>query len=229
MQYADPDCAFCPSTVRACRAGEAEGRGPGFCPSKVDPDTLAAARTFYDDERTRHFAKTAAEVEGEGYCQWSRAEEIIRFAKKMGYRKIGIATCIGLLDTAYLYASILESHGFEVLSVACKAGNVAKEEIGLRDEQKVRPGSFEPMCNPIAQAEMLNAHGSEFNVVMGLCVGHDSLFFQHAQAPSTVLVVKDRVLAHNPIGALQLAGSYYQRLWGPLGPKAPGKKPNARR
>ena len=25
-------------------------------------------------------------------------------------------------------------------------------------------------------------HGCEFNVVMGLCIGHDSIFFKHAMA-----------------------------------------------
>lgn len=228
MIYDDPNCAYCPPTVRACRNGEAATKGPGFCPSKVDTAPLEAARVEYEDEATRRFAKASAEVEAEGYGVWCRAEEIIHFAKKMGYHKLGIATCIGLVDFAHLYASILESHGFEVLSVACKTGSVPKEKLGLRDDQKVRPGTFEPMCNPIAQAEMLNAHASEFNILMGLCVGHDSLFFRHAQAPCTVLVTKDRVLAHNPLGALELADTYYQRLWGPLGPKAPGKQPNAR-
>ncbi len=29
-----------------------------------------------------------------------------------------------------------------------------------------------------------------------------------------MLVAKDRVLAHNPIGALDLADTYYNRVWG---------------
>ena len=65
---------------------------------------------------------------------------------------------------------------------------------------------------------MLNAHGCEFNVVMGLCIGHDSLFFKYAKGLSTVLVAKDRVLGHNPVAALQLADSYYSRVWGPERP-----------
>ena len=63
---------------------------------------------------------------------------------------------------------------------------------------------------------------------MGLCIGHDSLFFKHAKAISTVLVAKDRVLGHNPVAALQLADSYYSRLWGPDRPAKPPKLPVAR-
>ncbi len=156
----------------------------------------------------------------------------MEFAKRMGWKKIGMANCIGLIDLANGFAGVLESHGFEVISVACKNGNIPKEEIGLTDAQKLRPGHFEPACNPVAQAEMLNAHGSEFNVVMGLCIGHDSLFFKHATAPTTVLVTKDRVLGHNPVAALQLLDSYYSHLYGPLKPakaakRRPAKQPRS--
>ncbi|MGA3401172.1 MAG: DUF1847 domain-containing protein [Acetobacteraceae bacterium] len=229
MTYVDPACAYCPSNVRACRAGEAEARGPGFCPSKVDPDTQAAARALYDDPATRKVAHVSALVESAGYCQWTRVEEVVQFAKRMGYRKIGIANCISFVDHAYVLSGILESHGFEVVSVACKNGNIPKEAIGIQEHEKIRPGNFEALCNPVAQAEMLNAHGCEFNVVMGLCIGHDSLFFKYAHGLSTVLVAKDRVLGHNPVAALQLADSYYSRVWGPDRPAKPPKLPVAGR
>ena len=90
-------------------------------------------------------------------------------------------------------------------------------------------GGFEPLCNPISQAEMLNRHGSEFNIVMGLCIGHDSLFFKYAKGLTTVLVAKDRVLGHNPVAALQLADTYYSRVWGPDKPAKPPKLPAAGR
>jgi len=229
MTYVDPACAYCPSNVRACRVGDAASRGPGFCPSKVDPDTQAAARALYDDPATHKIAHAAALVESEGYCKWTRVEEVVQFAKKMGYRKIGIANCISFVDHAYVLSGILESHGFEVVSIACKNGNIPKEALGIQEHEKIHPGGFEALCNPIAQAEMLNAHGCEFNVVMGLCIGHDSLFFQHAKGVSTVLVTKDRVLGHNPVAALQLADSYYDRLWGPERPAKPPKLPVAGR
>jgi uncharacterized metal-binding protein len=225
MAYEEPGCAYCPTTVRACRQGEADTRGPGYCPSKVDEAGLDAAWQRYADPEIQRFAKASALVESEGYGKWSRVEEIVQFAKKMDYRRIGIATCISFVDLTRVLSAILESHGFAVASVACKTGGVAKEDIGLEDREKIRPGGHESMCNPIAQAELLNRAGCDFNVVMGLCIGHDSLFFKHSQAPATTLVAKDRVLAHNPIGALQLADTYYSRIWGPLKPRSLPTKP----
>ena len=225
MTYHDPGCAYCPSTVRACRQGESQSRGPGFCPSKVADDGLDDAWTRYADPDVRRIAQASALVESEGYCRWTRVEEIAQFAHRLGYRKLGIATCISFVDLARTLSGILESHGFEVASVACKSGGIAKEAIGLRDDQKIRPGGHESMCNPIAQAELLNRAGCELNVVLGLCVGHDSLFFRHSRGLATTLVAKDRVLGHNPVAALQLADTYYQRVWGPQRPPTPPTKP----
>ncbi len=56
-------------------------------------------------------------------------------------------------------------------------------------------------------------------------MGHDSLFFRHSKGLATTLVAKDRVLAHNPVGALQLADTYFSRVWGPLRPATPSKLP----
>jgi uncharacterized metal-binding protein len=142
----------------------------------------------------------------------TRIEETAEFARRMGYRRLGLAFCAGLQEEARTLARILEAHGFEVVSVVCKAGAVPKESIGIQDDEKVRIGQFESMCNPIAQAAVLNAEDAEFNIVVGLCVGHDSLFLKYANAPCTVLVAKDRVLAHAPAAALHTASSYYPWL-----------------
>ena len=229
MKYEDPACAYCPPTVRACRQGESEERGPGFCPIKVDPEVQAHARKCYDEPQTRKVSQESAVVESQGYCKWTRVEEIVQFAKRMGFRRIGIANCISFVDHAHVLSGILESHGFEVVSVACKTGSIPKEDLGIADQDKVRPGAFESLCNPVCQAELLAAHGCELNVVMGLCVGHDSLFFKHAQGLTTVLVAKDRVLGHNPVAALHLADTYYSRVWGPDKPALPRKLPVAGR
>lgn len=225
MKYESSGCAYCPPTVRACRQGESKERGPGFCPSKTDHEGIDRAWEKYQDPFIRQVAQVSARVESEGYCRWTRVEEICAFAGKMGFKKIGIATCISFVDLAYTLSAILESHGFTVASVACKNGDIPKEMIGLRDEEKVRPGGHESMCNPISQAELLNRAGCELNVVLGLCVGHDSLFFRYSEGLATTLVPKDRVLAHNPVGALQLADSYFQRVWGPHRPPSPPRKP----
>jgi uncharacterized metal-binding protein len=209
MKYEDPSCAYCPDTVRACRVGESADRGPGYCPTKVDPDGIEEAAGKYDDAGIRRVSQVAAVVEAEGYCQWTRVQEICEFAKRMGFKKIGIATCISFVDHAKILSGILESHGFEVASVACKHGGIPKEDIGLKDAEKIRPGNFEAICNPVGQAELLKRAGCEFNVVLGLCVGHDSLFFKHSVAPVTVLAAKDRVLGHNPLAAVYQADGYY--------------------
>ncbi|MBL6929214.1 MAG: DUF1847 domain-containing protein [Rhodospirillales bacterium] len=224
MAYENPSCAYCPPEIRACRDGETE-RGPGWCPSTVDDAGVIAGFEKYQDESHIKTALVSAKVEAEGYCEWTRVEEVCAFAKRMGYRKIGIAFCIGFIDMANTLSQVLESHGFEVASVCCKTGGIAKEELGLKDSEKIRPGNFEAMCNPITQAELLNRSGTDFNVVLGLCVGHDSLFFKHSEALVTTLVAKDRVLAHNPAAALLLADGYYSKIWGPDRPDTPPKKP----
>jgi uncharacterized metal-binding protein len=225
MEYHDPSCAYCPENVRACRLGESAERGPGFCPSKVDQTGIDGAAGEYDIAEIRRISQVSAVVEAEGYCKWSRVQEVCEFAKRMGFKKVGIACCISFVDHAKVLSGILESHGLEVASVACKHGSIPKEELGLKDAEKVRPGGFEAICNPVGQAELLSRAGCEFNVVLGLCVGHDSLFFKHAEGLTTVLVAKDRVLAHNPVGALNLADSYYSHVWGPDRPEKPPKIP----
>ena len=56
MKYDDPACAYCPPNVRACRQGEAGERGPGFCPTKVDPEAQAKARAMYEEPETAFVA-----------------------------------------------------------------------------------------------------------------------------------------------------------------------------
>lgn len=41
-------------------------------------------------------------------------------------------------------------------------------------------------------------------------IGINSLFIKYSKAPITVFAVKDRVLAHNPLGAIYQAESYYK-------------------
>lgn len=222
------NCAKCPGPV--CNTS-AFMKGPDNCPTKIEADVIAAVRSIYHEPEFAEFARVASIVEG-GACKktpWApdtvspvttRLEEIMLFAKKMGYQKLGVAFCLGLRKEAGILIPILENHGFEVVSVCCKTGGVPKEEIGVKDEEKMRPGRYEVMCNPIAQAAILNKEKTEFNILVGLCVGHDALFLKHAEALSTVFVVKDRLLGHNPVAALHMSSTmYYKRL---LGKDLPG-------
>ena len=78
------------------------------------------------------------------------------------------------------------------------------------NEKKLKPDQYEAMCNPIMQAKLLNEQGTQFNIALGLCVGHDSLFYKYSDALVTTLVAKDRVLAHNPVGAIYCADGYFK-------------------
>jgi uncharacterized metal-binding protein len=170
-----------------------------------------AFETYENDNELRKFARAAARVEARGYMKWSRVEDTIEFAHAMGYATLGIASCIGLKREAAILESILRENGFSVVSVICKTGGVPKEKIGLRDGEKVNPGVFEAMCNPVAQAMLLDEGGSQLSIVIGLCVGHDSLFYRTSKAPVTTLIAKDRVLGHNPVAALYNHQSYYKQ------------------
>jgi len=198
-------------------------KGPENCPTKVEADVIEKVISRYHDPQVAEFARVASVVEGESYMKTSwapdtmsplttRLEEIINFARKMGYKKLGVAFCMGVMNEARILIPILENRGFDVISVCCKTGGIAKEEIGVKDEEKIRPGRYETMCNPISQAEILNKEGSDFNILLGLCVGHDALFLKYAKALTTVFVVKDRLLGHNPVAALYMSSSYYRRL-----------------
>jgi uncharacterized metal-binding protein len=196
---------------------------PGNCPTVAYDDVVQHTLAEYrGDSEDAKIAFVAARVEGLCYqpvpgsdavnARWTRVEDTIAFAKLMGYKKIGMATCIGLLDETERLAKILTAQGFEPLSVCCKAGSIDKLELGLAESDKVRPGTFEPACNPLAQAEICNRTGTDMNIIVGLCVGHDMLFNKHSKAPVTTLVVKDRVTGHNPIAVLYGQNFYYKRL-----------------
>ena len=174
--------------------------------SCVDESLLGEVIRLYDDEENKKVTVAAAGVESDYYCQMCRVEETIEFAKRIGAKKIGIATCVGLIRETRKLTDILRYHGFEVYGVACKAGIVRKTEVGI---PKTCENTGVNMCNPILQAKILNAEHTDLNIVMGLCVGHDSLFYKYSEGLTTTLVVKDRVLGHNPVAALYAADGYY--------------------
>jgi uncharacterized metal-binding protein len=177
-----------------------------------DSAALRRARAAYQDPETRALALAAARTEADRYPLEPRVEEVMSFARRIGATRLGIASCVGLIREARLAQEIFEAHGFHVDTVCCKVGSIPKEEIGLADAEKIHPGQYEALCSPIGQAMLLNEAGSELNVVIGLCVGHDSLFFRHSVAPVTVLVAKDRVTGHNPAAVLYTCHSYYRRM-----------------
>ncbi len=172
-------------------------------------------RRCREDPEVRRLAIAAAETNGPACARRSRVEDVIEYAGRIGAKKIGIATCVGLLNESRTLAKILRRRGFEVYGVCCKVGSCEKTCLGITEEQLAGFKTGRIMCNPILQARLLNEAGTELNVLMGLCAGHDSLFLKYSGGLCTSLVVKDRVLGNNPAAALYTVHSYYQKLLQP--------------
>ncbi len=167
--------------------------------TRISADDVKEA---YVDERLE-MMKAAACTEGRFYNNLTRLEETVEFCKLMGYKKIGVAFCIGLNQEVKLIEEYFAKF-FEVYSVCCKICGVSKDQLGL---EQIKEGVRETMCNPLMQARALKEKEVDICVTVGLCVGHDALFTSECSAPVTCLVAKDRVLAHNPLGAV------YSRYW----------------
>jgi len=188
------NCAVCGN--KTCQEGKMR---------KYVDDSFMEKYHHGEDEKIFRVAST---VEAEGYMKLTRLEEIIKFAKDVGFSHVGIAFCIGLEEEAKVLYNVLKKH-FKVSSVCCKVCGINKDDMGVPKIRKDNP--FEAMCNPIAQAQLLNESNTDLNIICGLCIGHDILFTKHSQAPVTTFVVKDRVLSHNPVGALY--SNYYKNLF----------------
>ena len=217
-------CATC-NIERSRRACSVEGGvGPKGCPTLNLGETLSKAREEYDRKDINLLAVQASAQEAACYANRGREsdyvlqptkpriQEIWEFAHRMSYKKVGLAFCVGLQSEAGVIAPILEEHGLGVVSVICKIGRVPKADIGVPEEDRIIIGSQESMCNPIGQAAVMNHEKTQLNIILGLCVGHDSLFIKHSEAPVTILAAKDRVTGHNPLAAIYTSGSYYRKL-----------------
>ena len=176
------------------------------CPMASQEQVLGAAREKYQENDNSKMAKNAGIVEASGYNEWNRIRDTIEFCKLMGFKKIGIATCIGLMEETKQVAKILESHGFEVTAINCKVDSMKKDVVNIEKEfQMVSKTGYvilDISCNPIAQALLLNKAETDFNLIIGLCVGHDALFTKYSEAPVSTLIAKDRALNHNPASLL---------------------------
>ena len=197
-------CAECQG--KYCREGDLT-KAPKDCPSLgVTPEETLGR---YCGEELE-WAREGAKVEGNNYPNNTRIEEIMDYAHRLGYHKLGLAFCLGLEKEAAVVSRIFRANGFEVESVCCKNGAVPKSGLGLMPEDGICPGM---MCNPVGQAAVLDGAGCQLNVILGLCVGHDTLFIRHSQAPVTVLAAKDRATGHNPLAPVYCADGYFKRVF----------------
>ena len=200
-------CDMCQS--KPCRRGERDDFPP-YCPGRQLSKEEALG--LYDQQDLDSL-REAAWVEANGYCHWTRCEEIMAYAVRCGYNHLGLAFCAGLSKEAAAYAGILRVNGFLVSPLCCKNCSVPKQEAGIPPSSMVKGGAeYEASCNPVGQAHFLMEAGCQLAIILGLCVGHDSLFIKHFDGPVTVLSAKDRVTGNAPLAPLYTADSYYKRL-----------------
>jgi uncharacterized metal-binding protein len=223
-----PTCARCPYpwSERYCRG--LGGKAPKNCPSLKMKEAIDAAHEKLAVPEVLEFARQASIQEAEAYGDREKGYDNVRpvkprivetmdLARKMGWNRLGLAFCAGLTREAAVVDEIFTTNGFEVASVMCKIGATPKQEIDLDRSQQIDSSEAEIMCNPVLQAEALNRAGTQFNVLMGLCVGHDSLLLMHAEAPCTVLAAKDRMHAHCPLTPVYNYDTYWRSLKTPAG------------
>lgn len=209
-------CSLC--KVRQCELEPTTKNPPGYCAmASQDEEVIKALNqareSYYFDGENNEVALAAARTEAAGYLHWPRVQEVMDFAWRIKAHHLGIAHCIGLIEESHILQNIFKDNGFRVSSICCKVDSIPKANVGLLPKETLNPeGGFDPLCNPVAQAYLLNLAKTDLNILVGLCVGHDSLFIRHSTALVTVLVAKDRVTGHNPAIALYTHHSYYRRL-----------------
>jgi uncharacterized metal-binding protein len=179
---ADPDsldCLSCPDKI--CLAGKSCPRKPGT------PRPLASAVRFQEA------IEVAQDVAAEPERNLCRIAELVYFTLGMRYEHLGLAFCTDLFSETEVVARLLRRY-VRVTPVCCRLGTAVEEES--------QDGFGGPPCSPFAMAAALNEAKTDLNVLIGLCMGIDSTFAQLSKAPVTTLFVKDRMLAHNPVGAV---------------------------
>lgn len=160
----------------------------------IHESSLAA---YTGDAETGALANSASALIDNGRAGTiNRVQEVVAFCLDRKFVKIGVAYCFGMKSLAMEFCEILESHGMIALPVSCTSGAVKESELDSRKNTEA------VSCNPAGQAMVLDKMSPDFVVEMGLCLGHDVIFHQQLNLPFTVLVVKDRVLAHNSAAAL---------------------------
>lgn len=194
-------CASC--TKKSCLLHNQENP-PLNCPMQ-DQDTLSKCKKEYFDKDGGKLylstMETAMEAKDLGE---TRTLEAIRFAKKNGWKKIGIAHCIGFCNEAAAASKLIKKAGLECETVVCTNGG-----INLCDYMSIPTKHLDDVennyavgCNPIGQAKYLEKANTDYNLIFGLCVGHDALFTKYSHVLTSVIMVKDRSRYRDPISGL---------------------------
>jgi uncharacterized metal-binding protein len=203
----------------ACLENYAQGV-PAYCRSLKFKEEIEKSKEEYYEPGIAEFHLATARVLKRGGFEWNRIQQCIEFALELGATKVGLAVCIACIREGRAMASLLEAAGFEVVTVGCMIGAVKPQDTGIPDELVSGIGIA---CNPLAQAKIMNQEKTQLNFIYGLCVGHDTLFIRHSEAPVTYVAVKDSVTGDNPGAALKsgllrmkLATTYKDASFSPI-------------
>jgi uncharacterized metal-binding protein len=192
-------CAYC-ATAASFKGDVC--RMPKTCPTLTQPEVSKDAAPYKTPENAETMRVADATPFTDDGRLRNRVEELVHFAKGRGMTKVGVAFCVSLTKEAQALGRMLEAEGLEAALVCCRVGAIDYDEIGL---SKKHPERFAAICNPVAQARLLNEKKVDLVAQLGLCIGHDLLLQEASDAPVTTLVVKDRALDHHPIEALRTA------------------------
>ncbi len=189
--------ATCVCRKQGCWRGPDEGT-PDYCQANRFKSEIERTRKAYRDPEVVDLYRAACEVGAVNDGYRPRIAEALDFTRRMGFAKVGFAACTAFGRELAIISRLFTEAGFEVVSASCAIGRVSAEDRGLPELGRyVNAG-----CNPLAQAEILNTAGTQLNFILGLCMGHDTLFTRHSKAPVSTLIVKDRLMGNNPAAAL---------------------------
>jgi uncharacterized metal-binding protein len=190
-------CAFC-ATAGAFKGDF--GRMPRTCPTRTHAEVATDASSYLEPDRAAMMRAADATPFTEDGRLRNRVQELVHYARGRGMARVGVAFCVSLLKEAQSLGRQLEAGGLEAELVCCRVGAVDHSAIGL---PKKHPEKFAAICNPVAQAELLNLKDVDLVAQVGLCIGHDLILQEVCEAPVTTVVVKDRALDHHPVQALR--------------------------
>ncbi len=186
------NCTTCDNKV--CRKHQTSCERESFDKSEVIDQ--------YQEKTNSDIVKSAAELVDFGRAgTLSRIEEIVEFARSMNYKTLGLAYCYGMEQYAVALEILLINQGFKVSAVSCSVGGLKQSEVN--DTSCIHKVS----CNPLGQAQQLNAENVDLTLVVGICVGHDILLNRSLDMDFTTLVVKDRKFNHAPLLGIQKLNS----------------------
>lgn len=162
---------------------------PSACPTRAMPEVFEKAGETYrkEGEDARTLWKAFSRLVGTGGASRSRVEHIIEFSTSAGFKTIGIAGCVRYITEMQFLRKLFAKYGFESHVAVCKMDGLGFDDIRIEKE------SDWIICNPLAQAELLNGLQCDLNVTLGLCMGHDLIFGKYSEAYVTNLVVKEKI------------------------------------